>query len=671
MRRSLSQTALAVAVIVAILLTSAPVATAAPFSPILAQDGDGIFRDFAASAATVLPPTSEFASPAGIQSDTLGQTVSFWAFDHQLSAYYQTSAVTMRLSAHAAVFVETGLSIAPAVLDAIVSNWETKIYPVNRAAFGSELTPGIDGDIRVTLLLLNIRDGQYHGSGSYITGYFSAINQYRQTDLDTWFPTLRQKSNERDMLFLDAASPTELGAASFFGTIAHEFQHMIHWATDSDEEAWVNEGLSDLATYLAGYGHASNHINAFMSAPDDALTSWSSTLADYGSSYLFFLYLWEKYGGSDTIRAIAASTQHGVASVDAALAARGYTARFADIFASWTIANFLGDTTLANGIYGYSTLRLVDSGADSITSFQRPKLTASFGSYSASGAGSVRSWSAQYQKFTGGTGGLTVAFNGADNGSFSVTLIKSTSAAFASGANSVETLQLTPAQDGSLTVPAFGSTYPSVLIVAANRSATVSPAAYTASATLSLAPTPAPSPTPAPATVTMTVSLQAGWNLISLPADPLTPLTAEGLLRLINAQGGQATDVNRWQAGAWNTHVAGLAFNDFALEPGRGYFVKAARASTATIAGRALTAAPSISLAAGWNLVAFPSMPAGTTAESLLQAMAAQGIKVMEIDRWSGGSWNSHLIGLPFNNFAIESGAAYFIRASQTGTWTR
>jgi hypothetical protein len=683
MRRSFRQTALAITVVVAILLTSAPLAAAASYSPMTAQDGDGVFQQFAASAATRIP-TSQQTSPLGIQTDTLGQTVNFWAYDYQLASYYQTSATTVRLSAHAAIFVETGLNVAPSVLDDIVSKWENKIYPTDRATFGSEPSPGIDGDARVTLLLLNIRDGQYHGAGSYITGYFSAVNEYRQSDLDTWFPTLGQKSNQREMLFLDAANPTEVGAASFDGTIAHEFQHMIHWGLDSNEEAWVNEGLSDLATYLAGFGHANNHINAFMSSPDDALTNWSGTLADYGASYLFFLYVWEKYGGADTIHAIAASTQHGIAGINAALTARGLTVRFADIFASWTVANYLGDPTFANGLYGYSTLSLVDAGADGVNSFLRPKLTASFGAYAASGPGTVRSWSAQYQKFTGGNGGLNVAFSGADNGNFSVTLVKSTSAAFARGTNSVETVQLTPAQAGSLTVPTFGTIYAAALLIAANRSTTVSPASYTASATLSVAPTPTPSPTakptvtpvptqqpvPAPGTVTMTIALQAGWNLISLSADPVTPLTAEGLIRLISLQGGQATDVNRWQAGAWNTHLAGLAFNDFAVEPGRGYFVKAVRASTVSIAGRAMTSASSVSLAAGWNLVAFPSVPAGQTAETLLQSMSAQGIKVLEIDRWSGGSWNAHLTGLPFGDYPIEAGAAYFIRASQAGAWT-
>ena len=177
MRRSFSQTALAIAVIVAILLTSAPVAAAASYAPIIAQDGDGAFRQFAATAATKIPhlgaglPSRASSRTRWDRPSPSGPLTTSWA------PYYQTSATTMRLSAHAAVFVETGLSIAPSVLDNIVTNWETKIYPSDRANFGSEPSPGIDGDARVTILLLNIRDGQYHGAGSYTTGYFSSVNE--------------------------------------------------------------------------------------------------------------------------------------------------------------------------------------------------------------------------------------------------------------------------------------------------------------------------------------------------------------------------------------------------------------------------------------------------------------------------------------------------------------
>ena len=370
------------------------------------------------------------------------------------------------------------------------------------------------------------------------------------------------------------------------------------------------------------------------------------------------------------------------------LAASGISARFADTFAAWTVANYLDDTTIGNGLYGYNTLNLVDAGADSINSFLRPRLTASFGSYAASGSGSVRSWAAQYDKFTGGSGGLNVTFSGADNASFTVTLVKSTSAQLRQR-NQLGGDTLSYGRPGWL---GDGTRLRQHLPGGADRCR--QPLDHRQSGRLHCqrntqrggdshagATSPTPSPTPSPRQCPpssrrpcragpVTITLQAGWNLISLPVEPAAPLTAEGLLRLINLQGGQATDVNRWQAGAWNTHVAGLPFNDFPLESGRGYFVKATRASTAIIQGRALTAAtPSRWRQAG---IWWPSRPCplAPRPRALLQSMASGGVKVVEIDRWNAGSWSAHLIGLPFNNFAIEPGAAYFVRASQAGTWT-
>lgn len=682
MSRTFWRTATALLVIVALLLSSSPAWASNVTMPPTPQDGDAPFRAFDQELAGKLARLPADASSTGAIADTIGQVVPFWAWDFQTNSYYQTNASLVRQGANVLLYVESGLNVAPNVLDDIVAKFDTKIYPNVRAAFGSEPNPGIDGDARVTLLLLNIRDGLYHGGGNYVTGYFSGVNEYRQSDLDAWFPGM-QKSNQREMLYLDAASPSELGSTGFYFGLAHEFQHMIHWNMDQDEEPWVNEGLSDLAGFVAGFGHPNNHINAFVNNPDEQLTAWNGTLADYGSAYMFFLYLWEKFGGNDITRAVVSSPQNGTAGIDAALAARGYSQRFADVFGTWTVANYLDDASLNNGLYAYSTLGLVDTGADGVTTFQRPKLTAAYTNYPAAGSNNgLRAWSAQYLKLSAGSGNLSVSFNGADTAALSVTVVKSSSAGFAPGSNSLANVPLNAAQDGSLSVTGFGSNVAAVLLVVTNRSAAVNPAGYNFSAAMDIAPTPTPTPTPSPtppptptqtpvpASITATISLQAGWNLISLPVSPTTALTAEGLLQLINSQGGQATDVNRWQAGAWNTHLAGLPFNDFALEPGRGYFVKANRASTVTIAGHAYTGAPQVALAPGWNLVAFPYLRTTYTAESLIQAIASQGGKVAEIDRWSANGWSAHVSGLPFNNFTIDSTAAYFIRASQPSTWT-
>ena len=70
----------------------------------------------------------------------------------------------------------------------------------------------------------------------------------------------------------------------------------------------------------------------------------------------------------------------------------------------------------------------------------------------------------------------------------------------------------------------------------------------------------------------LSIPLDMGWSLISLPYD-LT-FTAEQLGNDINAQGGACTEIDRWYAGGWDSHVIGLPFNDFDVSPGTGYFVK-------------------------------------------------------------------------------------------------
>ena len=77
------------------------------------------------------------------------------------------------------------------------------------------------------------------------------------------------------------------------------------------------------------------------------------------------------------------------------------------------------------------------------------------------------------------------------------------------------------------------------------------------------------------------IPLASGWNLFALPGQEMQGrYTASLLLSEINRQGGGATEICRWYAGGWSCHVKGLPFNDFAIELGKGYFIKATRPST-------------------------------------------------------------------------------------------
>lgn len=396
--------------------------------------------------------------------DILNQQVTFWAFNWTNYTYYQTTATLKSISARSYVYVEDSNAgrVSQATANSIGSNFDG-IYTTITSIFGSEPNPGIDGDSRITILVLDIRDG-YTPGGSYISGYFDARNEYDMSN-----------SNQREMFFMDL-NPfnPNTNTTAFMGVLAHEFQHMIHWNLDPDEDTWVNEGASDLAYYLAGYGHLGGHVRRFLEKYDESLTQWSSTSADYGAAYMFLLYFWEKYGGNDAIRALVAEQANGIAGFNNVLAARGYSDRFRDLFNRWVVANYLDDTSIGSSpyLYAYNTLDLVESGANNITSFARPATQVwllDLGS-PVSSSYNASPWAANYHRFYVGTSAqgstMYLSFDGYDSaGALSATLVKSTSTTFAAGSNTIQDMALNATRDFFTSVPGMGTAYQRVLLI--------------------------------------------------------------------------------------------------------------------------------------------------------------------------------------------------------------
>ena len=64
-----------------------------------------------------------------------------------------------------------------------------------------------------------------------------------------------ENSNEHEMFYVNLDTMADsIGTPYYEGVLAHEFQHMVQWYVDSNEDTWLNEGLSELATMLTGYG---------------------------------------------------------------------------------------------------------------------------------------------------------------------------------------------------------------------------------------------------------------------------------------------------------------------------------------------------------------------------------------------------------------------------------
>ncbi|NOZ05005.1 MAG: hypothetical protein GXP41_01455 [Chloroflexi bacterium] len=573
--------------------------------------------------------------PSGrVIEDVLGQQTSFWSYDFYYGTDYSLTATLQRIGTHCYVYVENGQAVSSTVLDNIVAEFDNNIYGSDTSIFGGEPNPGIDGDTHITILLLNIRDPYYYGNGNvYVAGYFTAADEYSKT----WVP----HSNEREMFYMDT-SPATPGSNSFFGTLAHEFQHMIHWNHDPNEDTWVNEGLSDLAIFRAGYGHPYSHVSQFLHASDTNLTTWSGTLADYGAAYLWSLYFWEKFGGDSTIHQLVSETANGSTGIDNVLTSLGYTDRFADIFPRWTVANYLDDTTIGSAPYdyGYTNLNLV---AD----FFQPTPAGQHSSYPVSPvAATVQAWASDYILFSGTAGDLEVTFNGDDAGQFGAYLVTSTSADFSAGTNAVSSLVLDGAQDGPATLPDLGNTVQRGLLIALHPSSNAQ-IAYTYQAAV--------------ASVSDTLNLDSGWNLVSFSVSPV-PSDASTVFAPISAHLTVVTSYDCAQLGT--TYYPGGSQNTLtSIDALHGYWIKTDAPVTMPVTGTAVLTSTQIPLCNGWNLV--PYLPA--TAAPVSTALSSLGAQYTAVIGYDRGAQTYYRQMPPYMNTLqmMQPGKAYWIYMTQ------
>ena len=266
-----------------------------------------------------------------------GRQDTFWLVDIVDLEVYDSRFELRFVTPHAYWYFEEGLSVPQSALEQMAARFEEEIYPRVTGAFGREWTPGVDNDPH-----LNILNARLPGVG----GYFSSTDEY---------PTsIREFSNERETVYMNAeAFPVD--SPQYLGVLAHELQHAVHWNADTSEETWVNEGLSELAVTVAGFGRS--RVYRFWASPPTSLVHWPllpvGSGANYRSASLFMHYLFEHYGDIDDIRPLLRQPADGIAGIDAYLESSGYDGKFTDVFRDWAVANVLDED---QGLYGYSTL---------------------------------------------------------------------------------------------------------------------------------------------------------------------------------------------------------------------------------------------------------------------------------------------------------------------------
>ncbi|HOX25741.1 MAG TPA: T9SS type A sorting domain-containing protein [Candidatus Krumholzibacteria bacterium] len=266
------------------------------------------------------------------------------------------------------------------------------IWDLETAHFGDPPNP-LDGLDRVFLF--------YYRFDISADGFFWIYDQFPDGTQDF-------ASNECDVVYL-ATDSGQPASDYMIGVMAHEFQHMIHFARDADETTWVDEGLGEFAMWL--YGRPDT-ISGFNTNPDDSLVLWGSQWADYIQTYLWSLYCYERYGGQPLIWNLIHNPSNGMIGYQQTLDGLGHLVSTQDVYDDWSVANFLDDPTVAGGQYGYQ--------GDDLPPFTAWRTHTTF---PASGSSGVQAHATDYVRLVAPPDTPTVTFNGADTRQWRVSLI--------------------------------------------------------------------------------------------------------------------------------------------------------------------------------------------------------------------------------------------------------
>ncbi|GGJ99913.1 hypothetical protein GCM10007063_22850 [Lentibacillus kapialis] len=328
-------------------------------------------------------PFSTFSKKQSEPYDPVPGLEKLWvALDQTNNQYYLKTFTLKAVSEHAEIWVANDrkypqdnrndkIQITQKQVDYMASEVDNKIYPTDTQFFGTPdslrgsnamLADNLgenyyvsrENSDRSIILIDNIKDENYYNPDfpSYVAGFFSPV-------LETY--------TDRNIITIDAYDwANRVGddaprANMYEGTIAHEYQHLIHADNDSDEETWINEGMSDFAEYLVGYGHPDSHVESFAKKPENSLVAWEDQgpreiLADYGNAYLFQLYLNDHFGGKSFIQDLAKNDLNGIKGVNDSLQTFGYDKTFEDVYRDYQTALVLDEKREFNGKYGFDSI---------------------------------------------------------------------------------------------------------------------------------------------------------------------------------------------------------------------------------------------------------------------------------------------------------------------------
>ncbi len=271
-----------------------------------------------------------FATPAAPAIHKVGDQDRFWV-SRDITGTFELITATLRyVTPHSYMWVENGENVSDSDIQTGAQAFENRTYPTDRKYFGSEPNPGVDGDPHVYILNTHFTTA--------IAGYYSPADEYPDF--------VNRFSNQHEIFYMNLLD-SRPGTQAYEAVLAHEFAHMIHWNENKREGSWITEGFGDLAEKLNGFPQSTRE---FAAEPDLQLNAWgqeAQAVPHYEASYLFLSYLLNRFG-DNFIRDMIASGTHDILTVQKALDEQAPGLKFDDVFADWTIANYINDRDLGS-----------------------------------------------------------------------------------------------------------------------------------------------------------------------------------------------------------------------------------------------------------------------------------------------------------------------------------
>ena len=256
-----------------------------------------------------------------------------------------------------------------------IYDWVTNIYGEEwSAAAEAKYSYLIPANDEITILLTDIdNDGLPSNGEGRVVGFFWAKDNFDKS--------VFTGSNERVMFYIDSVmfangetlwSIDDVWPKEIVSTLAHEFQHMIHYyqknilryenITDNTD-TWINEMLSESTEDIIStkiVHSVEKRYPTFNENNTLSLTAWNSQLADYAKVNVYGAYLLRNYGGAQLLHDIVHNSFSDEEAVLDAVhrSPQGLGKTFADLLSEWGVAVMLSDhdNLVDTPVYNIGTL---------------------------------------------------------------------------------------------------------------------------------------------------------------------------------------------------------------------------------------------------------------------------------------------------------------------------